>query len=175
MYAGSYIQVLIFENCHTVSYNLCTNLIWQKVCKNSLLPTSSSVLVIFSLFGNSHSYMVRKGFTRLCCGSSELLCVFFWGISTYAYPSYLWWFTLLFLSLLWFLHILEDGRLSEISRKGRQVYKLVCMCSLKMWVSEMEWRYEELNDQKEGKDEGWQVNVSLQLDMRNKMLIPLHI
>ena len=39
----------------------------------------------------------------------------------------------------------------------------------------MEWRYEELNDQKEGKDEGWQVNVSLQLDMRNKMLIPLHI
>lgn len=31
------------------------------------------------------------------------------------------------------------------------------------------------NEQKEGKDEDWQVNVSLQLDKRNKMLIPVQI
>lgn len=85
-----HIQVifLIFEICHTVSYNLCTNLctnlIWQKVCKYSLLPTPWLVLVIFSLFGNSHSNKVRKNFTTLCCGSLRaFVCLFFFFENVY--------------------------------------------------------------------------------------------
>lgn len=59
----------IFENCHTVSYNLCTNLLWSTLCKYSLLSTSLSVLVMFRLFENSPSYMVRECCIRLCCAS----------------------------------------------------------------------------------------------------------
>ena len=158
------VTFLIFENCHNVSYNLCTNLctnlIWQTVRKYSLLPTSLSVLVIFNLFGNSHSYKVKKCFTRLCCGSLSAFVCLLLGNVCLCLPSYFGWSTWLLLSLLRFLHILEDGMLSEISQKGRQVYELVHMGNLKMWVSEMEWqlcRAEMINRKEKMKTGQWML------------------
>lgn len=174
------VTFLIFETCHNVSYNLCTNfctnLIWQTVCKYSLLPTSLSVLVIFNLFGNSHSYKVRKCFTRLCCGSLSAFVCLLLGNVYICLP--------ILLRMVHFI-VIEPSEVLTHSRRWYAKWNKserktsIWACSygqsknvgLRNGMTAMSnW-----NDQEEGEDEDWPVNAILQLDKRNKMLIPLHI
>lgn len=171
---------LIFENCHTVSYSLCTNLYtnltWQTVCKCSLLPTSLSGLVIFSLFSNSHSYMVRQCVTRLCCRSLRAFVFLLLGNVYICLP--------ILLQMVYFI-VIEPSEILIHSRRWYAKWNKserktsIWACSyaqsknvgLRNGMTAMRnW-----NDQKERKDEDWLMNASLQLDKRKKMLIPLHI
>lgn len=180
MYAGSYTSyIFIFENLHTVSYNLCTNLctnlIWQTVCKYSLFPTSSSVLVIFNLFSNSHSSTVRECFTRLCCGSLSAFVCLLLGKVYICLPILLQMVHLIVIepsevlihSRRWYAKWNKSERKTSIWTcsygQSKNVGLRNGMTAMRNW-----------NDQEEEVEEK-SMNASLQLDKRNKMLIPLHI